>query len=83
MPVLHGTASDTKSLPAAGSKTPEAAEANISRVQDAVGNPVTLGSMRSKAAGALPPELALKWYLLREGMKKECSEGCQALQANL
>lgn len=39
-------------------------------VQDAVGNPVTLGSMRGEAAGALPPELALKWYLLREGMKK-------------
>lgn len=65
MPVLHGTASDTKSLPAAGSKTPEAAEANISRVQDAVGNPVTLGSMRGKAAGALPPELALKWYYVK------------------
>lgn len=47
------------------------------------GNPVTLGSMRGKGAGALPPELALKWYLLCEGIKKECSERCQALQANL
>lgn len=48
MPVLAGAVNDIKSLPAAGDKTPEAAEGKISRaplVQDAVGNPVILGSM--------------------------------------
>lgn len=82
----HETVSDTKSLPAAGDNIPEVAEVKISGaplVQDAVRNPSTLGSMQGKAAGALPPELPLKWYLLREGMKRECSERCQALQASL